>query len=138
MRIVMGVWTAIVLLAGCQASENHTNEIDIVTRETGPADFMALCASCHGASGTGDGPAASGLSPRPADLTRLSAQNGGAFPLLEVMARVDGYTSEPGTMPEFGQLFADELVPFETAPGVLTPTPPRLIALARHVESLQR
>jgi hypothetical protein len=99
---------------------------------------MALCASCHGASGTGDGPAASGLATRPADLTQLAARNGGTFPMLSVMARVDGYTRAPGTMPEFGDLFADELVPFETEPGVLTPTPPRLIALARYVETLQR
>lgn len=31
--------------------------------------FENTCASCHGASGRGDGPAAKGLDPAPADLT---------------------------------------------------------------------
>ncbi|MCU4652701.1 cytochrome C [Roseibacterium sp. SDUM158016] len=133
MRIAIGLLAAIVVLAGCR-----TSEFDAATRDTGQADYLALCSGCHGASGMGDGPSAAGLDPRPADLTRLAAENGGEFPVLLVMARVDGYTAAPGAMPEFGQLFADELVPFETAPGIMTPTPPRLIALARYVESLQR
>jgi high-affinity iron transporter len=33
------------------------------------ADFATHCAVCHGATGRGDGPAAKGLSPPPADLT---------------------------------------------------------------------
>jgi high-affinity iron transporter len=33
------------------------------------ADFEAQCAICHGAAGRGDGPAAPGLTPPPADLT---------------------------------------------------------------------
>lgn len=32
-------------------------------------DFVAQCAICHGATGHGDGPAAKGLTPPPADLT---------------------------------------------------------------------
>src|SRR6185295_8095977 len=33
------------------------------------ADFTTHCAVCHGATGRGDGPAAKGLTPPPADLT---------------------------------------------------------------------
>lgn len=36
--------------------------------ETGKALFTSNCASCHGATGLGDGPAAKGLSPAPANL----------------------------------------------------------------------
>jgi high-affinity iron transporter len=36
------------------------------------ADFATHCAVCHGASGRGDGPAAKGLTPPPADLTDAS------------------------------------------------------------------
>jgi mono/diheme cytochrome c family protein len=133
MRYTPGVLIAIFALAGCQAPE-----MDIEPGMTGQEDYLALCSSCHGVSGMGDGPTAVGQSPRPADLTRLANENGGEFPMLEVMARIDGYTRAPGVMPEFGQLFMDELVPFETAPGVFTPTPPRLIALAEYVASLQR
>jgi high-affinity iron transporter len=34
-----------------------------------PADYATHCAVCHGAAGRGDGPAAKGLTPPPADLT---------------------------------------------------------------------
>jgi mono/diheme cytochrome c family protein len=133
MRFAIGLMAASVVLAGCQA-----REVDRPPEATGQEDYLALCSSCHGATGAGDGPAAAGLGPRPADLTRLSERNGGVFPMLAVMARIDGYTRAADGMPEFGALFVDELVPFETEPGVLTPTPPRLIALAEYVESLQR
>ena len=34
--------------------------------ETGQADYQIFCASCHGPTGDGDGPAAQGLEPKPA------------------------------------------------------------------------
>jgi len=36
---------------------------------SGSAVFAANCATCHGEQGVGDGPAATGLEPPPADLT---------------------------------------------------------------------
>jgi putative copper resistance protein D len=39
----------------------------------GQALYQTHCASCHGAGGHGDGPAAAGLRPRPADLTARHA-----------------------------------------------------------------
>jgi mono/diheme cytochrome c family protein len=42
------------------------------TIEHGAKIYAANCASCHGANGYGDGPAASGLNPRPADLAWLA------------------------------------------------------------------
>ena len=38
--------------------------------------FQTACASCHGATGRGDGPAARGLAPPPADLTDRSTMGG--------------------------------------------------------------
>lgn len=104
----------------------------------GRADYETLCAACHGSSGRGDGPVGRDLSPPPADLTQLSARNGGTFPIVDVMAKIDGYHRSPEAMPEFGALFQGEMVMFETAPGVMTPTPARLLELARYVETLQR
>lgn len=40
--------------------------------ERGAAVYSANCASCHGATGRGDGPTATNLSPKPADLAWLS------------------------------------------------------------------
>lgn len=42
------------------------------TIERGARVYAANCASCHGANGLGDGPAAAGLNPRPANLAWLS------------------------------------------------------------------
>jgi len=42
------------------------------TIERGAVVYSANCASCHGATGLGDGEAARGLSPRPANLAWLS------------------------------------------------------------------
>jgi len=102
-------------------------------------DFANHCAACHGADARGNGPAAAGMAVPPPDLTRLSARNGGAFPLVAVMSQIDSYTRGPGSMPEFGSLLLeDETVLVETSPGVLTPTPARLAAMARYLETLQR
>jgi mono/diheme cytochrome c family protein len=42
--------------------------------EAGKKIFTDNCASCHGATGKGDGPVAAGLLPHPADLTSSAVQ----------------------------------------------------------------
>src|SRR5690606_5378083 len=56
----------------------------------GEVEYLNLCAMCHGESGIGDGPLANDLYKHPADLTRLSARNGGEFPYWLVFATIDG------------------------------------------------
>lgn len=46
--------------------------------------FVQYCTPCHGVSGKGDGPAASAMRVRPADLTRLAAKYNGTFPDMEI------------------------------------------------------
>ncbi len=53
-------------------------------------DYRAACAACHGIDGRGDGPVATSLDPRPADLTLLAARRGGTFPSDDVLAVVVG------------------------------------------------
>jgi mono/diheme cytochrome c family protein len=112
---------------------------------TGAEDFATYCAACHGAGGKGDGPAAAGLARAPADLTGLSARNGGVYPGTAVMAKIWGYTgAAPGRadtaspMPEFGPLLAGDLVLYDGGDGIATPTPIRLVQLAEHVRALQK
>jgi mono/diheme cytochrome c family protein len=112
---------------------------------TGRKDFATFCAACHGTGGKGDGPAAAGLDRKPADLTALSARNGGIFPGTRVMAKIWGYTGvAPGRqdsaspMPEFGPLLQGDLVPHDGGDGIATPTPERLVGIAEHVRVLQR
>jgi mono/diheme cytochrome c family protein len=51
---------------------------------------MSNCASCHGASGKGDGPVAQALTKRPSDLTTLARRSGGALPVQLVWEMIDG------------------------------------------------
>lgn len=111
---------------------------------TGAEDYATYCAACHGPGGKGDGPAAAGLGRKPADLTQLSAANGGVFPGTTTMAKIWGYTgARPGApvpatpMPEFGPLLAGDLVPYDGGDGIATPTPIRLVTLAEHLKTLQ-
>src|SRR3954465_268533 len=46
----------------------------------GSETYAFYCAPCHGKDAKGRGPVASALKVSPADLTRLSARNGGIFP----------------------------------------------------------
>ena len=55
----------------------------------GRADFKDNCASCHGASGKGDGPVHSFLVKPPSDLTTITQRHGGKFP-QELMWEVIG------------------------------------------------
>ncbi|VDC32521.1 c-type cytochrome [Pseudogemmobacter humi] len=114
--------------------------IDRPKTPSGAGDYADFCAGCHGASGKGDGLAAGGLRAKPADLTRLSAKNGGKFPGTRVMAKIWGYTGnqdDHAVMPEFAALLDSDLVPFDGGDGIATPTPLRLVQLAEYLETLQ-
>lgn len=56
----------------------------------GKTMFHEYCAACHGTGGKGDGPAASALKKRPADLTQLARKNNGTFPEMHVMNFITG------------------------------------------------
>jgi mono/diheme cytochrome c family protein len=109
---------------------------------TGRALFDQYCVSCHGTEARGDGPAAAGLGKRPADLTGISARNGGTFPMVRVMSVIDGYTrrgDRTSVMPELGAALQEgPLVMLETGDGTSTPTPGNLVALAEYLRSLQK
>ncbi len=107
---------------------------------SGAEDFATYCAACHGMSGKGDGEGAEGLAKRPADLTQLSARNGGAFPGTRVMAKIYGYTGRDSgsAMPQFGPLLQGDLMPYDGGDGIATPTPMRLVQLAEHLKTLQK
>jgi mono/diheme cytochrome c family protein len=84
----------------------HQNEIKYVSPVSGKEMYEAYCASCHGANGNGNSPAATVLVPRPTDLTLLSCRNGGGFPRDRVrylLTDLDLY-SEHGAkdMPSWG------------------------------------
>ncbi len=107
---------------------------------TGASDFADLCAPCHGPTGVGNGPMAADLVKKPADLTGLSARNGGTFPMARVMSKIWGYSKgegAPSMMPQFGPLLDSPTVLVDVGDGVQTPTPSRLIDLANYLTTIQ-
>jgi mono/diheme cytochrome c family protein len=56
---------------------------------TGRDLFEFYCATCHGRDGKGNGPVAAALKVVPPDLTRLTRDNGGAFPRKRVEMFID-------------------------------------------------
>ena len=77
----------------------------------GAVTYRTHCATCHGATGQGDGPLAPRLRVAPPDLTKLSRKNGGKYPFDKVYRIVDGRDPVSGhgggDMPVWGDTFLD-------------------------------
>ena len=75
---------------------------------SGPQMYTTYCASCHGASANGNGPAAPALNFPPTDLTTLSKKNGGVFPSDHIAAVLQFGVETPAhgsaAMPVWGDL----------------------------------
>ena len=130
------------LVAGCQMEGGTAgNSAQMPDANDGKAIYQSYCATCHGDSGEGDGPFARAMSKPPKNLTLLAVRHNDQFPRAKAMSIVDGYARSnldgPG-MPEFGELLAGDLVPFDSGDGLPTPTPRRLVALVEYLESIQK
>jgi len=112
----LGLLTLLALLAplACAASNEdpkpqEPRKPDLVLADLGQPMFVRHCASCHGHSGRGDGPAAEMLRAKPADLTKIAARRGGDFPAGEVARHIDGRFRLPAhgsrDMPVWGYRF---------------------------------
>lgn len=75
----------------------------------GANNFAQYCVACHGKDAKGTGPLAATLKPKPADLTELTAHNGGTYPRELVFQMIDGTKKVKGhgggDMPEWGAAF---------------------------------
>ena len=82
-------------------------------QNSGKQYFAKYCASCHGIEGKGNGPISRDLNTKPADLTVIKKNNGGIFPLNDVMATIDGrrFVRAHGDreMPVWGEIFYEEI-----------------------------
>ena len=76
---------------------------------SGKEMYTAYCASCHGADGKGDGPAAPALKMPATNLTTLAVKNGGTFPAAHVATEIQGGAVAPAhgskDMPVWGPVF---------------------------------
>ncbi|ABF43164.1 hypothetical protein Acid345_4164 [Candidatus Koribacter versatilis Ellin345] len=106
----------------------HTNPAD------GKAMFSAYCASCHGATAKGDGPAAAALKVPPTDLTKLAKNSGGTYPMLHVKESIrnaDAPAHGSKDMPVWGPVFRN------LSQGSQSQVELRIANLAKYIETLQ-
>ena len=84
--------------------------VNSVQTTTGHEVFRTYCATCHGTSARGDGPLASSMTRKPANLTEIAQRNNGVFPTEMVFRTIDGRHPLKGhggpDMPVWGDVFA--------------------------------
>jgi len=124
------------IIAGQNKQTKQSGDtVKLIDSIQGPNLYKAYCAVCHGPNAKGDGPMAMFLKTAPSDLTRISAKNGGMFPLAKVRRIISGEESLPGghgtrDMPLWGPIFSQ--VASDQDLGRV-----RIDNLARYLESLQ-
>jgi mono/diheme cytochrome c family protein len=109
--------------------------------DAGRQIFRDYCVTCHGMEGRGDGPMTQVLTINPPDLTKLSTDNNGVFPVSRVVARIDGrmpVLGHGGPMPVFGDLFEGQsgALDSETGAPILTSQP--MVDVVTYLKDLQR
>jgi mono/diheme cytochrome c family protein len=125
--------TALMLMLTTAATHGQRPP-DTAAIESGRALFTTYCASCHGVTGRGNGPAAEELRHRPLDLTQFAARNGGVFNGARIHSIIDGRAVKAhGTMemPVWGDAFKWR----EGLPEDAIRT--RIDALVRYLETMQ-
>ncbi len=98
---------AALLLAPAMAAAQEVTPMKQTT--PGAEVFRTYCAACHGTSARGDGPLASSMNRKPANLTEIAKRNGGVFPSDLVFRTIDGRQPVRGhggpEMPVWGDAF---------------------------------
>ncbi len=101
-KLLAGVSLVALLWAPAPAALAQQEEVI----ESGQQQFSRQCAVCHGLEGQGDGVLGQHLKEQPADLSRLSKENGGTFPFWETFGKIDGReivsSHGSGDMPVWG------------------------------------
>jgi hypothetical protein len=112
--------------------------------DPGRADFIHLCAPCHGESAKGDGPQVSHLQKKPSDLTLITRRYG-RFPEDRVFETIAGIDMPEGhgtrEMPSWGDVFISEEIgsstKLEDAMKASDDASRRIAGLMRFIESIQ-
>ena len=108
--VVGAVLAAAVLLSPATATAQ--SDIPPTMKQTiaGGELYRTYCASCHGTAARGDGPLASNMIRKPANLTEIAKRNGGLYPSELVFRTIDGKKPVRGhggpDMPVWGDAFA--------------------------------
>ena len=122
--------------------DRPANGIVVTVQKTPPGDgklmYASYCASCHGVYGKGNGPTAMLLRNRPADLTALSRNNQGKFPLENVKSALEFGAPSPAhgsaQMPVWGPILHEMDGPYAGQLRGLQ----RIVSLSAYLESIQQ
>jgi len=109
--------------------------------EEGETLYLEYCATCHGLALDGQGPMAGAMLMKPADLTVLTAQNGGVFPLRRVVDRIDGrdpLVAQGSPMPVYGHFFEGRGARLKAEDGDAIVTSRNIADLVAYVETVQK
>ena len=83
--------------------------------DIGKREYEANCVVCHGVKGKGDGPFNEFLKIRTPDLSVLTKNNGGLFPVNRVLEVIDGRAQVKGhgtrEMPIWGDVYDAQAAP---------------------------
>ena len=129
---------ALVFIAAAQEKVANVKTVPIAyTNASGSEMYTAYCAVCHGATGNGNGPAASVFTKPPTNLTMLAKNNNGKYPAEHVRAVLKFGTSVPAhgniQMPVWNTLFRS-LNPTDDSGAV---TQLRIHNLVEYIQSIQ-
>ena len=127
------VWGAALPVARADAG---TLPQDAAPTHDGRELFNTYCASCHGATGAGNGPAAAAMRRRPPDITGLAMANAGVFPVERLRRIIDGREIEAHgdrDMPVWGDAFK-ALRGGHSEEAVRA----RIAAILKHLAAIQR
>ena len=111
-----------------------------IADDAGKGYFMQYCSTCHGTDGAGQGPLIEMMNVPAPDLSMLSKNNDGKFPMLQVIHVIDGRTglrAHGGPMPVYGAIFSEEADrpgPY----GATLHTRGKILSIAYYLESLQQ
>ncbi len=109
--------------------------------EVGKEIYERYCATCHDLSATGNGPMAPVLVLQPTNLTALTQNNDGVFPMQRVVMRIDGrdpLVSHGSPMPVYGDFFEGETISLKTESGQPILTSPAVVDLVTYLQGLQK
>ncbi|MFC2967053.1 c-type cytochrome [Acidimangrovimonas pyrenivorans] len=109
--------------------------------ELGKGLYMDYCATCHGDQGKGDGDMSGVMTIPASNLTLLAKNNGGTFPMLNVIHVIDGRTgvrAHGGAMPVFGRVFSDSAMRGPEDYQSVVEARGRILSLAMYLESIQQ
>lgn len=78
------------IAVGLLAATCMAGSVDAQQMSLGEFEFRNSCAVCHGEDGRGSGPLAGMIEVGPSDLTVLTRNNGGVFPVESLYGAIDG------------------------------------------------